>query len=310
MPRPPGWTPAWQTLATDLLRLAPAAPQIDSVLALGIEDLDITDGSAVRAAVSAQAGLAKISGGLAVINAAAWTDVDGAETQEDAAYAVNATAPGLLAAACAGVGAPLVHVSTDYVFAGDRGADGPPYTPQDTPDPATAYGRTKLAGEIAVRQLLPEASWVVRTAWVYGPGKNFVGTMARLAAERDTVDVVDDQRGSPTWSRDLAAGLLELLDRRPAPGIYHATNGGQTTWFELARETFALLGLDPERVRPTDSTAFVRPAPRPAYSVLDAAGWAAAGLTPLPAWREALATARRTPGAVPGFSPDAESAGG
>ncbi|MGH3744573.1 MAG: dTDP-4-dehydrorhamnose reductase [Mycobacteriales bacterium] len=292
-------TGAGGQLSTDLMTLVPGRPAFGSSVAYGIDELDITDAAAVREAITKEA---VADGELVVVNAAAWTDVDGAESSEDAAYAVNASASAHLATACAQAGAPLVHVSTDYVFAGDRPPSGPPYTTADRPDPKTAYGRTKLAGELAVRELLPDASWVVRTAWVYGPGKNFVATMARLSGERDTVDVVDDQRGSPTWSRDLAAGLLELLEKRPPAGTYHATNGGETTWHGLARETFALLGLDPERVRPTTSAAFASRTPRPAYSVLDGGAWAAAGLTPLPSWQSALATARRAPGAVPGFS--------
>ncbi|HEY5336295.1 MAG TPA: dTDP-4-dehydrorhamnose reductase [Mycobacteriales bacterium] len=292
-------TGAGGQLSTDLMTLVPDRSAFGSSVAYGIDELDITDSAAVHATITAEAAE---NGDLVVINAAAWTDVDGAERNEDAAYAVNATASAHLATACAAVGAPLVHVSTDYVFAGDRPASGPPYVPGDGPDPKTAYGRTKLAGELAVRELLPDSSWVVRTAWVYGPGKNFVATMARLSGERETVEVVDDQRGSPTWSRDLAAGLLELVEQRPVPGTYHATGRGETSWYGLARETFTLLGLDPERVRPTTSAAFASSTPRPAYSVLDGGAWAAAGLTPLPSWRDALATARRTPGAVPGFS--------
>jgi len=137
-------------------------------------------------------------------------------------------------------------------------------------------------------------AYVVRTAWVYGEtGANFVKTMARLERQRETVDVVDDQRGSPTWSRQLAAGLVELAGSGAPAGVYHCTNGGETTWCGLARAVFAELGADPERVRPTTTAAFPRPAPRPAYGVLSDAKWRAAGLTPLPAWREALAAALR-----------------
>jgi dTDP-4-dehydrorhamnose reductase len=181
-------------------------------------------------------------------------------------------------------------VSTDYVFAGDATE---PY-PEDAPvNPVNAYGRSKLAGERAVLETLPETGYVVRTAWLYGQqGKNFVTTMLRLAKERDTVDVVDDQLGQPTWSMDLARRLVELAglggqSRAPA-GVYHGTASGQTTWYGLAREVFAGAGLDPDRVRPTTSDRFVRPAPRPAYSVLGHARWAAAGLPPLRSWKEAL----------------------
>ncbi len=291
-------TGAGGQLATDLMLLVPGRPAFGSAVAYGIDQLDITDAAAVRTVLAREAD----RGDLVVVNAAAWTDVDGAEAKEEAAYAVNATASAHLAAACAEVGAPLVYVSTDYVFAGDRPPEGPAYTPDDEPDPRTAYGRTKLAGERAVRELLPDRSWVVRTAWVYGPGRNFVATMTRLAGERETLTVVDDQRGSPTWSRDLAAGLLELLEKRPAPGVLHATGGGETTWYGLARATFAELGLDAERVQPTSSAAYASATPRPAYSVLSGAAWAAAGLTPLPHWTVALANARREPGAVPGYS--------
>jgi dTDP-4-dehydrorhamnose reductase len=159
------------------------------------------------------------------------------------------------------------------------------------------YGRTKLAGEEAVREILPDAACVVRTAWVYGAsGQNFVKTMARLEKERDTVSVVDDQRGSPTWSRDLANGLLALAGSDVRAGVLHATNRGETTWYGFTKAIFEELGADPERVLPTTTDAFPRPAPRPAYSVLSPRSWDEAGLPPLPDWRSALAAAFRTAG--------------
>jgi dTDP-4-dehydrorhamnose reductase len=224
-----------------------------------------------------------------VVNAAAYTAVDAAEADEDAAYRANATGPAVLAAALGGTKTRLIHVSTDYVFAGD--ADRP-YDVDDPTGPKSAYGRTKLAGELAVRELLPDAACVVRTAWVYGAvGGNFVKTMTRLERERDTVSVVDDQRGSPTWSADLAAGLVELGRSSAPAGVYHCTNGGDTTWFGLTRAIFEELGADPSRVQPTTTDALPRPAPRPAYSVLSDAAWRAAGLTPLRPWRDALRAA-------------------
>jgi dTDP-4-dehydrorhamnose reductase len=243
-------------------------------------DLDITDADAVRAAVA---------GHNVVVNAAAWTGVDAAETAEDAATAVNGTAVGHLAAACRDSGARLLQVSTDYVFDG-RGTS--PY-PEDAPTaPVNAYGRGKLVGERAVLSLLPERGYVVRTAWLYGAGgRNFVATMLRLAGERDTLDVVDDQRGQPTWSYALARQLVALGSGDAPPGIYHGTAAGETTWFGLAREVFALRGLDPDRVRPTTSAAYVLPAPRPSYSVLGHDRWAAVGMAPMTDWRESLATA-------------------
>jgi dTDP-4-dehydrorhamnose reductase len=221
-----------------------------------------------------------------VVNAAAWTDVDGAETAEDRAHAVNADGPRNLAAACAAHGARLVHVSTDYVFDGEATT---PYAEDAPIAPRSAYGRTKAAGEQVVRQLLPKGSYIVRTAWVYGEhGGNFVRTMARLAGERETLDVVDDQRGQPTWSHDLADLLVTMVRRDVAPGIYHGTSSGETTWFGLARAVFEELGLDPERVRPTTTDRFPRPAPRPAYSVLGHDALRAAGIEPMDDWRAML----------------------
>ncbi|RZS87382.1 dTDP-4-dehydrorhamnose reductase [Motilibacter rhizosphaerae] len=244
-------------------------------------DLDLLHAGAVAAAVE---------GADVVVNCAAWTDVDGAETAEAAATELNGTAVATLAVAAARSGARLLHPSTDYVFAGDGTT---PYAEDAPTAPINAYGRSKLVGEEAVRHLHPAGGFVVRTAWLYAVhGKSFVGTMARLAAERGpdgTVDVVDDQRGQPTWSHDLAEQLVALgLADAPA-GTYHGTSSGETTWYGLARETFALLGHDPERVLPTTSEKFVRPAKRPAYSVLGHGAWATAGLEPLRDWREALA---------------------
>jgi len=240
-------------------------------------DLDITDPDAVEAAVA---------GHDVVINSAAYTKVDDAETHEDDAHAVNATGPELLAAAAVRHGAKLVTISTDYVFDGNGTA---PYAEDAPTDPINAYGRTKAAGEALVRQIAPDSSYVVRTAWIYGAhGPNFAATMLRLAATHDTVSVVTDQVGQPTWTGDLAARIVELLDAGAPAGIYHGTNAGQGSWYDFTRAIFAENGLDPERVLPTDSTAFVRPAPRPAYSVLGHDAWSRAGLAPMRDWREAL----------------------
>ena len=197
-------------LGTDLRAvLAGAGVPADRLLALGSDQLDITSSAAVQAVFAD-------FGPQLVINAAAYTAVDQAETDEERAYAVNAAGPALLAAAAARTGARLLQVSTDYVFAGD--ADQP-YAEQAATAPRSAYGRTKLAGELAVRELAPEHGYVVRTAWVYGAtGSNFVKTMARLERDRDTLEVVDDQRGSPTWSADLARGLVQLAGSDAAPG--------------------------------------------------------------------------------------------
>ncbi len=261
-----------------------AGSDADVVRALGSAELDITDSTAVEAAI---AGFTPD----VVVNAAAYTAVDAAESDEDRAFLVNATGPALLAAAVARHGGRLVHLSTDYVFAGDSTR---PYEVDDEPAPRSAYGRTKLAGELAVRELLPERGYVVRTAWVYAStGSNFVRTMARLESERDTVSVVDDQRGAPTWAADLARAVVELARSDAPAGIYHCTGTGETTWFGFAQAIFAELAADPGRVLPIATDAAARPAPRPAYSVLSDAGWRAAGLTPMPNWRDALHQAMR-----------------
>ncbi|WP_330336339.1 dTDP-4-dehydrorhamnose reductase [Streptomyces sp. NBC_00557] len=251
----------------------------EDVTGLGRAALDITEPAAVDGA------LAEHRPDI-VVNCAAYTAVDAAETDEERALLVNGEGPRLLARACAATGARLIHVSTDYVFSGeDRDV---PYGEDEEPAPRTAYGRTKLAGERAVLAALPGASAVVRTAWLYGVhGPNFVRTMLRLERTRDTVDVVDDQRGQPTWSADVAARIAGL-GVSGACGVFHATNAGEASWYQLAREVFRLAGADPDRVRRTDSRAFVRPAPRPSYSVLGHERWRAAGLAPLRDWRTAL----------------------
>lgn len=249
------------------------------VVGLARADLDITSSRAVDEVIAAVRP-------DVVINAAAYTAVDAAETDDATAMLVNGAAPGLLAGAVARHGGRLIHVSTDYVFDGTAVV---PYEPGDPTGPRSAYGRSKLAGEKAVLGALPDRAHVVRTAWVYGgPGPNFVDTMRRLERERDTVDVVTDQLGSPTWARDLACALVALGGTAPAPAVLHFANAGTASWFDLAREVFRLVGADPERVRPTDSAAFVRPAPRPAWSVLSTSAWAAAGLPTPRAWQVAL----------------------
>jgi len=269
-------------LGADLLRVLAERPDAGDVIGLTRAELDITDEAAVAKAVADVAP-------TVIVNAAAYTAVDAAESDEPAALAVNAYGPGLLAAAAERNEARLVHVSTDYVFAGDgsRAAVGP-YAEDAPTAPRSAYGRTKRAGEVAVLSASTRA-YVVRTAWVYGStGGNFVKTMSRLERERETISVVDDQRGSPTWSRDLAAGLVALARSDAAGGVYHCTNTGETTWFGFTRAIFEELGADPERVLPTTTDAFPRPAPRPAYSVLGGQRWRAAGLPAMRPWREAL----------------------
>ncbi|MFJ4684877.1 dTDP-4-dehydrorhamnose reductase [Streptomyces sp. NPDC088789] len=255
-------------------------------VAVARADLDITAPEAVRAALTAHRP-------AVVVNCAAWTAVDDAESREAEALRVNGDGARHLAEACAADGTVLLQVSTDYVFPGDADT---PYAEDAPTGPRGAYGRTKLAGERAVLAALPETGYVVRTAWLYGAGGgNFVRTMIRLEGVKDTLDVVDDQRGQPTWTADLAdrlvrLGLGALAGTAPA-GVYHGTSSGETTWYGFTRAIFELLGADPARVRPTTSEAFVRPAPRPAYSVLGHDRWATAGIEPIRDWHVALTEA-------------------
>jgi dTDP-4-dehydrorhamnose reductase len=251
----------------------------EAALAVTRRDLDITDQAAVTATVlGCRPNI--------VINCAAWTAVDEAEAHEDEAFAVNGRGARLVAAACAASGARLIHISTDYVFAGDAHR---PYTEHDPCRPRTAYGRTKLAGERAVAELLPGSGYIVRTAWLYGAhGPNFARTMIGLARDGKVAEVVDDQRGQPTWTMDVVGQVIALARSGAPAGIYHATSAGETTWFGFAREIFRLLGADTARVRPVTSDAYPRPAPRPAYSVLGHGAWASAGITPIPSWRPRL----------------------
>ncbi|MEA2124640.1 MAG: dTDP-4-dehydrorhamnose reductase [Solirubrobacteraceae bacterium] len=243
------------------------------VVALARRDLDITDADAVRTAVlDAQPAV--------VVNCAAWTDVDGAEAHEDEATAINGPAAGTVADAATKAGALAVHLSTDYVFAGDA-SDA--YVESDAVDPRSAYGRSKLAGELAVRQSAPRHA-IVRAGWLFGSGgRNFVDTMRRLAAERDEVTVVDDQIGCPTYTGHLAAALVEIAERG-LTGTLHVAGGGRCSWYDLAEATFAATGAAVTLRRGT-SADLDRPAPRPAFSVL---GTERDDAPRLPDWREGL----------------------
>lgn len=251
----------------------------DEVAGLTRRDLDITDEAAVTAALRGWRP-------DVVVNCAAWTAVDDAESHEDEALRVNGHGPALLAGACTAAGARLVQVSTDYVFSGTAGA---PYGEYDRPAPQTAYGRTKLAGERAVLAALPHAGYVVRTAWLYGAhGPNFVRTIIRLERTQPVVEVVSDQRGQPTWAADAAGQILRLIRSGAPAGIYHATSAGETSWYGLARAIFRLLGAEEARVKPVSTSEYPRPAPRPASSVLGHGAWAAAGVKPIGDWHQGL----------------------
>jgi dTDP-4-dehydrorhamnose reductase len=259
-----------------------AADQGRESLALTSSQWNITDPAAAASIVKS---------GDVVINCAAYTNVDGAESDEAAAYAVNVAGPEHIAHACGRAGAQFLHVSTDYVFNADSGCAAP-FEPTDDTSPQGVYGRSKRAGEVAVLAALPEAV-VVRTAWVYtgGTGKDFVAVMRRLAAGDGPIDVVDDQTGSPTYVGDLAAALLQIADDRVPGPILHAANEGAVSRFEQARAVFEECGADPSRVRPVSSDHNPRPAPRPTFSALSGRQSVAAGMTPLRPWRPALVAA-------------------
>ncbi len=219
------------------------------------------------------------------IHTAAYTDVDGAESDRARAEAVNGTATAALAAACDAAGAGLTYVSTDYVFAGETDAG---YTEDNARDPVNAYGATKAAGEAAV-EAMSGPRQIVRTSWLFGPGpRNFVLTIRRLLAQRPTLSVVDDQRGCPTYAPDLARVLIFLLEACPG-GVFHATNAGACTWYDFAREIARLSGADPERIEPCGSDAYPTPARRPRCSVLLSRNLEAQGCPPRPPWQDALA---------------------
>jgi dTDP-4-dehydrorhamnose reductase len=242
------------------------------VRGLARAQLDITDPAAVATAVR------EVD---VVVNCAAWTAVDDAESHEAEAFAINAVGPQLLARAARAAGAAIVHVSTDYVF---DGAADEPYPEDSLVAPRSAYGRTKAAGEWSVRAENPR-HWVVRTAWLYGEhGPCFPTTIARLAADRDELRVVADQIGAPTWTRDGTSQIAALLDGGAPWGTYHATASGTASWFDLATAVVSAVGSG-TRVLPTTTAEFPRPAPRPAWSVLGHQRWHDCGIEPIGDWR-------------------------
>jgi dTDP-4-dehydrorhamnose reductase len=261
-------------VARELAALAPDA------LFLGRDRADLSDPAACAAAIRAH-------GPRAVINAAAWTAVDRAEAEEAAATVVNSDAPAAMARACADLGVPFVHISTDYVFdgAGDR-----PFAPDDPTGPLGAYGRSKLAGEVGVRAP-GGVHGVLRTSWVFSPhGANFLTTMLRLGASRDALNVVADQIGGPTPARAIAAACLTLADRlRADPGLsgtYHLSGAPDVSWADFARAIMDRVGV-PCRIDDIPTSAWPTPARRPANSRLDCTTVAALGLS-RPDWRAAL----------------------
>ncbi|MCG2801490.1 MAG: dTDP-4-dehydrorhamnose reductase [Cellulomonas sp.] len=254
----------------------------EDVTAVGRDDVDITDLDSVRRAVRAAD---------VVVNCAAYTAVDQAETEEAEAFAVNAVGPANLARVASEVGARLVQISTDYVFAGDASS---PYGEDDPIAPRTAYGRTKAAGEWAVRSYCAD-HLIVRTAWLYGAGgTSFPSTIARLLRERGSALVIDDQVGQPTWTVDLAGLIVRLVEAGAPSGIYHGTSSGGVSWYGFARAIASAAGVDADAVGPTTSAQFVRPAARPAYSVLGHDRLREVGVEAIGPWDERWARASST----------------
>jgi dTDP-4-dehydrorhamnose reductase len=255
-------------LGLELARILPSRGH--EVVAPSKGELDVANFGAVRLALEEHSP-------DVVVNAAAYTDVDGCETRNELAYRVNALGPRNLAQLCEERGCELLHVSSNYVFDGESRR---PYEPFDAPNPISAYGRTKLAGEVYVRQLT--SRWyVVRSAGVYGRGHNFVRTMLRLGAERDALKVKDDEYISPTYAVDLAEGIARVIEDGQR-GLYHLTNAGSCSWYEFAKEIFGLSGVDVKLV-PIPGSEYPLPAPRPANGVLSVLG-----SPELRHWREAL----------------------
>ncbi|MEV7387078.1 dTDP-4-dehydrorhamnose reductase [Streptomyces sp. NPDC091215] len=251
----------------------------EPVVAATRKDLDIADRYSVRAMVSEHQP-------TTIVNCAAWTRFHEAELSEADALLVNGRGVRELASVCRDRSIRLVHLSSDYVF---DGKGSRPYAETAATGPINAYGRTKLAGEQAVLELLPGDGVIVRTAWLYGRhGTNFIRKMVQLERMRSTVDVVDDQWGQPTWTVDLAEQIVALV-RHGAAGVFHGTSSGETTWYDVARMTFRLLGADPGRIRPVRSDQVADGELRPRYTVLGHAAWHEAGLTPMRHWADALA---------------------
>jgi dTDP-4-dehydrorhamnose reductase len=257
--------------------LAPQLAKLGEVIAPDLPALDLADADAIRARV-------RDLRPDVIVNAAAYTAVDRAESEPDLARAINGSAPGVLADEAKRLGTLLVHYSTDYVFDGTKVE---PYTEDDTPNPLSVYGRSKLEGERAI-QASGCRHLILRTSWVYaGRGHNFLLTMLRLGAERPELKVVDDQRGAPTWARDIAAATVQLL-ANPPQGLFHFTAAGVTTWYGFACEIMRQAGLSPavHRIR---SEEYATAARRPANSVLDNSRIRAMAGVVMPAWEASLA---------------------
>ena len=219
-----------------------------------------------------------------IVNCGAYTQVDKAEDEPELANLINAQAVGVIAKFASERKIPFVHISTDYVF---DGTSTIAYLEDDKVNPQSVYGSSKALGEKEALENNPN-SYILRTAWVYGEyGSNFPKVIAKKLRNNEELNVVNDQIGSPTWTFDLASAIIEILEKRPKPGIYHITNSESCSWFEFAQEIAKTLNVDENLVKPTDPKSFVRPAVRPKFSVLLNTKWEKAGLTPLRSWKAA-----------------------
>jgi dTDP-4-dehydrorhamnose reductase len=257
--------------------LVPILSGEKQVWARDIDDFDITDRKRVQQEVEALQP-------QVLVNAAAYTDVDGCESRKEMAFAVNAEGARNVALACAAIGGRLIHLSTDYVF---DGSSQIPYREEDIPNPLNVYGSSKLQGERYIQEIL-ENHLIIRTEWLYGRhGKNFVDTILKLAGQQKELRVVDDQRGSPTFTRDLGFALDRLVGME-ARGILHVTNSGSCTWFEFTRQILHVKGYDHIQVIPISSEELARPARRPASSVMDCRQYEKLTGRKMRPWKEAL----------------------
>lgn len=259
-------------LGTDLCEVL----KDEDLIATSHEDLDITDLDMIRSKFKEY--MPDI-----IINCAAMTNVDACETEKDLAYNLNAEGPKNLAIATKEIGGTLIHISTDYVFKGDKHR---PLVEDDEIGPDSIYGKSKLQGEENIENIL-DKYFILRTAWLYGVhGPNFIKKMLELSQNHDTLTVVNDQEGSPTFTKDLSLAIKEII-HSDKYGVYHVTNSGNTTWYEFSKLIFKKKDID-VNVKPVSSEEFAAPAPRPHYSVLSHDKWIKNGFTELRDYKEAL----------------------
>jgi dTDP-4-dehydrorhamnose reductase len=242
-------------------------------------ELDVADSSSIETIVNYKP--------TVLVNCAAWTNVDGAEDAFEEALKVNRDGAKNIAIAAKELNIPLIHISTDYVFSGNSTR---PWKVEDATGPTSKYGESKLLGEFQILGTWPEKSSILRTAWLYGPyGKNFAKTILKKAiSTKNVIEVVHDQKGQPTTTNDLAAKIIECVSTGIPHDLYHATNSGESTWWEFARELVMLGGESVDRITPVTSGKFPSKTKRPKYSVLDHSAWSKVGLEPMRDWREAL----------------------